>query len=330
MPSSPRRVAAYATRNLTEIDLAPRAASVRQEVLDGLSTLPKSLPPKLFYDARGAELFRRICATPAYYPTRTEAAILASAAAEIAAAVGLGAVVTEPGAGEMRKIRILLPHLRPATYAPVDIAIEQLREEARRLAREHPWLQVLAVAAEFDTPALRPLLEGLPGRRVLFFPGSTIGNFEPAQAEAFLRAARELVGADGALVLGVDLVKPSAILDLAYNDPQGCTAQFNLNLLARLNRELGAQFDLTTFTHRAFFDAAASRVEMHLVSQRAQAVRVAGRIVQFAAGESIHTENSYKYTPGQVGVLARRAGFGAVHSWSDPAGWFGVFLLRDG
>jgi dimethylhistidine N-methyltransferase len=330
MSYAPRRIPAHAPRNLVEIDLAPRQGSLREEVLRGLTAIPKALPPKLFYDARGAELFRRICATPAYYPTRTETGILQAAAPEIAAAIGQGAALVEPGAGEMRKIRSLLPHLRPVSYMPIDIAIDQLREEARRLALEHPWLRVIAVAAEFDAPALREVIDPGARRQVLFFPGSTIGNFEPDQAETFLHTASELVGPDGAVLLGVDLVKPTPILDRAYNDPEGYTARFNLNLLVRLNRELNAQFDLCAFDHRAFYAEAAGRIEMHLVSRRAQAVRVAGQVVAFAAGETIHTENSYKYSPDQVAAMARRAGYRDLQSWHDPAGWFGVFLLRGG
>ncbi len=318
---------APAPRNLVEIDLAPRAASLRAEVLGGLSDQPKSLPPKLFYDAHGAWLFTRICATQAYYPTRTETGILLRHAAEIADAVGPAATLVEPGAGDMRKIRLLLPALRPLGYVPVDISIEQLREEARQLAREFPWLAITAIAADFQAPALQRLIAAQRGRRVLFFPGSTIGNFEPEQAAAFLSRARVLLGENGAVLLGVDLQKAVAVLDRAYNDPEGYTARFNLNLLTRLNRELGAQFDPAAFAHRAFYNESAHRIEMHLVSQRTQTVRVGGQQIGFAAGESIHTENSYKYTPAQVRELARAAGFARTLHWSDPAGWFGVFLL---
>jgi L-histidine N-alpha-methyltransferase len=316
-----------APRNLAEIDLAPRAASLRAEVLEGLSRAHKSLPPKLFYDARGAMLFTRICGTRAYYPTRTETSILRRCAGEIAGQIGREATLVEPGAGDMRKIRILLPALRPAAYMPVDISLQQLREEARQLALEFPWLAITAVCADFHAPGLDALVAAQAGRRVLFFPGSTIGNFEPGPAQDFLRRAHDLLGAGGAVLLGVDLRKPKAILDLAYNDPEGYTAQFNLNLLLRLNRELGAQFDLSAFAHRAFYNEAASRIEMHLVSRRAQSVRVAGQLVQFAADETIHTENSYKYTSEQVQQMARAAGFDGVRAWTDPLGWFGVFLL---
>jgi dimethylhistidine N-methyltransferase len=327
MTSARQPAPAPAPRNLAEIDLAPRTTSLRAEALEGLSRPNKSLPPKLFYDARGATLFTRICATQAYYPTRTEIGILQRSASEIARQIGPYASLLEPGAGDMRKIRILLPAVRPSAYLPIDISIEQLRIEARQLAIEFPWLAVTAVCADFHAAALDSLLEQQRGRRVLFFPGSTIGNFEPVQAQAFLHRAHGLLGAAGAVLLGVDLEKPKAILDLAYNDPQGYTAQFNLNLLVRLNRELSAQFNLSDFAHRAYYNEAARRVEMHLVSRRPQTVRVASQLVHFAADETIHTENSYKYTSEQVQQMARAAGFEAVRAWHDPLGWFGVFLL---
>jgi dimethylhistidine N-methyltransferase len=330
MNASTQRAASPAPRNLAELDLAPRPASIREEVLEGLSRPQKSLPPKLFYDARGAALFTRICTTQAYYPTRVETGILRTCAAAIAAEVGDHASVLEPGAGDMRKIRILLPVLRPASYMPIDISIEQLREEARQLAREFPWLAVTAVAADFRDPALHALIEAQPGRRVLFFPGSTIGNFEPEDAQRFLRLAQEILGREGGVLLGADLRKPKPILDLAYNDPEGYTGQFNLNVLARLNREMSAHFDLGAFAHRAFYNEAASRIEMHLVSRRSQTVTVAGQAVRFVAGETIHTESSYKYTPAQVRELGQRAGFEGLKAWTDPQGWFGVFFMSHG
>jgi dimethylhistidine N-methyltransferase len=316
-----------APRNLHEIDLAPQLASLQEEVLAGLSGPHKSLPPKLFYDPRGAWLFTRICRTQAYYPTRTETAILSGCAREIAAEAGRISTLLEPGAGDMRKVRLLLPALRPFTYLTIDISMGQLREEARELARELQWLRVIAVCADFHDAALDAVIAAQPARRLLFFPGSTIGNLEPDAAIGFLARARALLGEDGAVLLGVDLRKPAPILNLAYNDPEGYTAQFNLNVLARLNREMGAQFDLSAFAHRAFYNAALGRVEMHLVSRRNQVVHVAGRPVAFAVGETIHTENSYKYLPPQVEEMANAAGFERTRMWSDPARWFGVFLL---
>ena len=313
--------------NLTVVDLAPSVSSLLAEVLSGLAEPRKRLPPKLFYDARGVELYNRICATQAYYPTRTERDILASHAHEIARAVGTGTVVVEPGAGDMRKIRLLLPGLRPRAYVPIDLALGQLRVEAHTLAREQPQLEVMAVSADFYAPGLQARLLREPGRKLVFFPGSTIGNFDPPEALAFLRRARVLAGDTGAALIGMDLHKSAAIVERAYNDPEGYTAKFNLNLLARLNREMGADFDLGAFSHRAFYDEAARRIEMHVVSARAQTVRIAGRSFHFAAGESIHTENSHKFALHAVTGLARQAGFGSVHAWTDPAAWFGVFLL---
>ena len=313
--------------NLSVVDLAPSVSSLLAEVLCGLAEPGKRLPPKLFYDARGVELYNRICLTQAYYPTRTERDILGRHARDIAQEVGAGTVVLEPGAGDMSKIRLLLPRLRPRAYVPIDLALAQLRLEAQKLAREWPELEVMAVGADFYTPGLQARLLREPGRKLVFFPGSTIGNFDPPEALAFLRRARDLAGATGAALIGVDLQKPTSILERAYNDPEGYTARFNLNLLARLNREMGADFDPGAFRHRAFYNEAASRIEMHLVSACAQRVRIAGRSFDFAAGETIHTENSHKFAVRAVCDLAREAGFGSVRVWTDPAAWFGVFLL---
>ena len=319
---------APAPRNLVEIDLAPRAASLRAEVLGGLSDQPKSLPPKLFYDAHGAWLFTRICATQAYYPTRTETGILLRHAAEIADAVGPAATLVEPGAGDMRKIRLLLPALRPLGYVPVDISIEQLREEARQLAREFPWLAITAIAADFQAPALQRLIAAQRGRRVLFFPGSTIGNFDRDGARAFLESARRLLGEGAAFLVGIDLVKPVDALTAAYDDAQGVTAAFNLNLLTRINRELGADFDLSAFRHRAVWNPLESRIEMHLESLKDQSVHVAGRRFHFRVGETLHTENSHKFTPEAFARLAADAGWTLEETWISGEPTFAIVLLR--
>jgi len=313
--------------NLAVLDLAPRPSSLLAEVLAGLGEPRKRLPPKLFYDARGAELFNRICGTQAYYPTRTERAILTRHAEDIARHLGAGGVVVEPGAGDMRKIRLLLPALHPRAYVPIDISPDQLLEEAESLAREQPWLQVVAVNADFRARELDHRLTLPSGRRTVFFPGSTIGNFEPGEVLDFLRRARELAGEDGAALVGVDLHKPTPVLDRAYNDPEGYTAQFNLNVLARINREMGADFDLSAFAHRAFYNEAHGRIEMHLVCGRRCTVSVAGRRFEFDAGDTIHTENSYKYMPEMFARMARVAGFSTAQRWSDAGGWFGVFLF---
>jgi dimethylhistidine N-methyltransferase len=314
-------------RNLTVVDLAPRVPSLLGEVLSGLSLPRKSLPPKLFYDAVGAQLFNAICATSAYYVTRTEDAILRSHADEISAAIGQGATIVEPGAGDMRKIRVLLRLLRPRLYAPVDISAVQLAVAAEALALEFPWLRVMAIAADFRSPDLAHMASLGDGRRVMFFPGSTIGNFEPGQAVEFLRDARALIGDEGRILMGVDLRKSKARLELAYNDPEGWTARFNLNMLVRINRDMDADFDTDAFAHRAYYNEDAGRIEMHLVSIRTQWVTIAGRRFSFQRGETIHTENSYKYVPEGFLALAREAGVGLQKMWTDEAGWFGVFCL---
>jgi dimethylhistidine N-methyltransferase len=313
--------------NLWVVDLAPGAESILQEVCDGLSQAQKQLPPKLFYDRRGAALFAAICGTQAYYPTRTENAILDWRGVEIAREIGPGSAIIEFGAGKIEKVRLLLPSLRPAVYAALDISRDQLVQASARLALDYPWLAVIAVIGDYGSRLESELSLPARARRVVFFPGSTIGNFEPEQAEAFLRRARALVGGTGGMLIGVDLQKPVQILDLAYNDPEGYTAAFNLNLLARLNRELSADFDLRAFEHQAFYNVARSRIEMHLRSARAQRVRIGSRIFSFAAGETIHTENSYKYTPAGFGHMARAAGFQGSRMWTDPQRLFGVFFL---
>lgn len=315
--------------NLWVVDLAPGRESILREVCDGLSQAQKQLPPKLFYDRRGAALFAAICGTQAYYPTRTENAILDRRADEIAREIGPGSATIEFGAGQIEKIRWLLPSLRPAVYAALDISRDQLMQASARLALDYPWLAVIAVVGDYGAPLESELTLPAGARRVVFFPGSTIGNFEPEQAQAFLRRARALVGGAGGVLIGVDLQKPVRILDLAYNDPEGYTAAFNINLLARLNRELGADFDLAAFEHKAFYNVARSRIEMHLRSSRAQRVRIGPRVFSFMAGETIHTENSYKYTPQDFGHMARMSGFRGSRMWTDPQRLFGVFFLHN-
>lgn len=328
--SSSARVARNNTpRNLWLIDLAPRVESIQREVIQGLSQTRKQLPPKLFYDRRGAELFNAICATAAYYPTRTENEILRHAAPEIAQSVGEAACIIEFGAGEMEKIRLLLPNLRPSIYAGIDISRDQLLRTSASLAIDHPWLSVLAVVGDYHSELEAELKLPAQARRVVFFPGSTIGNFEPDQAREFLHRVRALVGSDGGLLIGVDLQKPVDILTLAYNDPEGQTAAFNLNVLTRLNRELGADFDLSGFVHEASYNTQCNRIEMHLRSLRTQQVRIADHVFEFARNETIHTESSYKYTPESFIDLAREAGFSASRMWTDPKRFFGVFFVHN-
>lgn len=304
------------------------AATLVADALAGLQSRPKTLPPKYFYDAVGAELFERICEVPEYYVTRTELAILRAAAPEIARAVGPGAALVEYGSGAGLKVRLLLEAFeRPAAYVPLDISCEQLDRVAGEVGSLFPAVEVLPVCADF-TRALR--LPTLPagGRPVAFFPGSTIGNFHPTEAAALLRRMRRTLRAGGALILGVDRPKPREVLEAAYDDAAGVTAAFNRNLLVRLNREADADFDLDRFRHHACWNAEASRVEMHLVSVGPQLVHVAGVPIPFADGESIWTECSYKYSDPALQALAVAAGFELTMQWSDPAGLFRVALLQ--
>ena len=315
--------------NLDFHDLAPSQESFRDAVLAGLGRTPRELPCKLFYDARGSELFEQICETPEYYLTRTEIAILETHAADIAAHVGPHCRLIELGSGASRKVRILLEALdRPAAYVPLDISRERLREAADGLAADFPDLKVVAVCADYTRAFALPPLPGPEGKRVGFFPGSTIGNFEPDAVVRFLANYAELLGAGGEMLIGVDLKKDTAILDRAYNDAAGLNAAFNLNLLVRINRELGGDVDLDRFAHHAFYNEAAGRVELYIKSLTDQVVGVSGRRFRFAEGELIHTENSYKYAIPEFRELAARAGFRAVETWTDPDQLFSVHYLR--
>ncbi len=306
-------------------------AAFAADVLEGLSRPRKALPCKWLYDQTGSALFEEICGLPEYYPTRTELAILEEAAPDLAAAMPAGAVLVEFGSGSSRKTRLLLdaaPHLR--AYAPIDISEDALAPATAALRQAYPRLEVTPLCGDFTHPA--PLPERYAeAPRVGFFPGSTIGNFAPAHAEAFLRRARNLLG-DGALfVIGVDLRKDAKVLEAAYDDAQGVTAAFDLNLLTRINRELEGSFDVQSFRHRAVWDDEESRIEMRLESLRDQVVAVAGRRFAFEAGETIHTENSYKYAPEVFAALAERAGWVVERTWSAaPPHAFAVTLLRAG
>jgi L-histidine Nalpha-methyltransferase len=315
--------------NLDFHDLAPSEESFRDAVLAGLDRTPKELPCKLFYDARGSELFEQICDTPEYYPTRTEIAILETHAGEIAGHIGPHCRLIELGSGASRKVRILLGALdRPAAYVPLDISRERLREAADGLAADFPDLKVVAVCADYTRPFALPPLPGPAGKRVGFFPGSTIGNFEPEAVVRFLANYAELLGTGGEMLIGVDLKKDTAILNRAYNDAAGLNAAFNLNLLVRINRELGGDVDLDRFAHHAFYNEAGGRVELYIKSLANQIIGVAGCRFRFAEGELVHTENSYKYAIPEFRALAARAGFRAVETWTDPAQLFSVHYLR--
>jgi dimethylhistidine N-methyltransferase len=294
------------------------------DVLAGLSRRQKAIPPKYFYDAEGSRLFEEITRAPEYYPTRTEIRILTDNAREIAALMPRDAALIEFGSGATAKVRILLGAGAPVLkYVPVDISGDFLHAEAEVLRRDLPDIAIHPVAADFMRPfTLPPSIEDAP--RVGFFPGSTIGNFEPHEATAFLTLAARMLGPGGLLIIGADLEKHPSILNPAYNDAAGVTARFNLNLLRRANRELGADFDLAAFQHHAFYRSELRRVEMHLASRKRQIVRVLGRSFVFGAGETIHTENSHKFTVEGLQAMAGNAGLTPRGVWTDVDHYFAV------
>jgi dimethylhistidine N-methyltransferase len=306
---------------------ADPAQAFRRDVVDGLSRAPKQVPPKWFYDARGSDLFEAICELPEYYPTRTETRLLTRIAPELAAHIPEGAVLIEYGSGASAKTRLLLdaaPQL--AAYAPIDISVSALEAAAASIRRDYPQLVVEPLARDFTRGGAAP--KAAAGRRrVGFFPGSTIGNFDPAEAVRLLAAARATMGDDGLFILGADLVKEPATMVAAYDDAAGVTAAFNKNLLARINRELDGDFDLDRFDHKAVWNAEESRIEMHLASRTQQVAQAAGRAFDFAAGETVHTENSYKFTVEDITGLARRAGWRLIDRWISPPPAFAVFLF---
>lgn len=295
-------------------------------LLDGLRKAPKEIPCKYFYDDAGSRLFDRICELPEYYQTRTETALLARHAGEIAALMGDGAEIVEFGAGSLRKVRILLEAARPSAYTPLDISGDYLKGVVQSLAADHPDLCMRPVVGDFTLPITLPALPGDP-RRAGFFPGSTIGNFKPDAAMALLRRMRASLNGGG-LLIGVDLVKDPARLHAAYNDAAGVTALFNKNLLARANRELGADFDSDGFAHYAPYNVLAHRIEMYLVSTRRQRVTIAGETFDFALGEAVHTEDSHKYTIESFREMAARAGFRPRAVWTDPERLFSIHWLE--
>ena len=299
-------------------------------MIAGLSLPRKALPPKYFYDAQGSRLFEAICRLKEYYPTRSELALTRGHIGAIARFARKGCTLIEYGSGASVKSRLLIEALRPAAYVPVDISLDALEGAAAKLRRRYPWLAIHAVHGDFSRPLKIPMGAGkrsFSSRRVVYFPGSTIGNLTPEEAHAFLRMTRGQVGPKGAMLIGVDLRKDANLLHAAYNDARGVTAAFNLNLLARINRELGADFDLRRFRHYAFYNATLGRIEMHLVSLARQAVNLGNYRFGFEAGESIHTENSYKYSIEAFRALARHAGFKGEKVWLDPRGLFALHGL---
>ena len=303
--------------------------SLITEVLRGLRGSPKHLSPTYFYDELGSQLFEQICAVPEYYITRTETAILAANAAQIASTIGEDTLLVELGSGASTKTRLLLDQLPGlAAYVPVDISRSHLLEAARRVADSYPNIEVQPVCADFTQPFSLPNIRREHTRVVVFFPGSTLGNFDPPAAIDLLWAMRDTAGPDGALLIGYDLVKDPRILERAYNDAAGITAAFNLNVLTRLNRELGADFDLDSFEHEAVWVSAESRIEMRLVSSRDQDVTIAGESIAFSAGERLVTEHCHKYTAEAFARLAGAAGWHVRESWTDPRTYFNVQYLR--
>jgi dimethylhistidine N-methyltransferase len=288
---------------------------LRADVLAGLAASPKSIPPKYFYDEAGCRLFESICAQPEYALCRTERILMAEYLSDIAAAVGKVDCIVEPGAGECAKVRLLLDALSPTHLVVMDIAGAPLAVAAQAVSRDYPGLAVTALAMDFlhDLEAAVPHLPA--GRRLIYYPGSSIGNFPPDAATALLARFRHLAGADGQLLIGFDLKKDPALLHAAYNDAAGVTAAFNLNLLERLNRELGADFDPARFRHYAFYNPAAGRIEMHLVSLAEQDVKVADQPFHFGLGETLHTEHSYKFRGDEFSTLAKNAGWQLANQW---------------
>jgi dimethylhistidine N-methyltransferase len=310
-------------------DLAPGEDNFRDSVLAGLSERPKSLPCKFFYDERGSALFEAICRTPEYYLTRAEMAVLETYAPAIAERIGPNCRLIELGSGASRKVSLLLHALEaPLAYVPVDISREYLRDAAARIAGDFPDLDVVAVCADYTRPFELPPLPGPAGKRVGFFPGSTIGNFEPEAVVTFLTQCGRLLGSGGEMLIGADLKKDKATLDAAYNDVEGYNAAFNLNLLHRIAKELDSDIAIDDFEHVAFYNPEEGRVELYIRSLKDQSAVIAGRRFSFAAGELIHSENSYKYSIDEFRALAARAGFGALDTWTDPDGRFSVHYLR--
>jgi dimethylhistidine N-methyltransferase len=311
----------------TVVRARPEDSEFARDVVAGLSARPKWLWAKYFYDDHGSALFEQITALPEYYPTRTELGILEDRAAEIARFIPTGAALIEFGSGSTVKARIVLRAAAVGAYVPVDISAGFLNSEAAQLRRDLPHLRILPVAADFTTPFELPA--AIRGRaRVGFFPGSTVGNFEPSQAVEFLRHAARLLGPGAHFIVGIDLIKDERVLEAAYDDAAGVTAAFNLNLLRRINRELGADFAIDRFRHKALYNRAQHRIEMHLESLAEQNILLCDQVIPFAAGETIHTESSYKYTVESFQTLAAQAGWSPAAVWTDAKGYFSLHALR--
>ncbi len=313
--------------NIHFYDLHPPLANLKEEVLQGLSTSPKAISPKFFYDEYGSQLFDQITELEEYYPTRTEITILEEYADEIVALLGKDALLIELGSGSSQKIRLLLDALKPAAYMPIDISKVHLLKSAQILFNDYPYLDIHAICADYSEHFHLPYNpDKVP--KAAFFPGSSIGNFEPSQAQAFLKRVADFLGKDSTLLIGVDMKKDPQRLNEAYNDAKGVTAAFNLNLLQRINQELDANFEMDYFKHYAFYNPQLGRIEMHLMSNLPHEVHIDGQAFYFKENETIHTESSYKYTINEFQALAQIAGFQAIKVWTDKERLFSVHCLR--
>lgn len=315
--------------SLEVADHVPPPRSMISEVIMGMSRTQKTLPAKFLYDKKGSEIFEEICLLPSYYPTRTETKILQDNAREMSAMIGEDAMIIEPGSGSAEKVRILLRELHgKRSYVPVEISREILLRTSRELIEEFPGMGLFPVCADFTKSLSLPLTVGSrPGKKIVFFPGSTIGNLDPDQAKEFLVEVSDL-SRGGGILIGVDLKKDPEILRLAYNDPEGVTAAFNLNILSRLNREAEATFVTENFRHEAVYNEEKGRIEMHLISRMPQLVRVNQTVFRFREGESIHTENSYKYSVAEFTALGEKAGLSLKKSWQDSDNLFSVYYFE--
>ncbi len=312
------------------LDLSPLTEDTKNIILKGLLKTQKEIHPKFLYNSEGSTLFDQICELDEYYPTRTEISILTKQSQEIAEIVGQECFLIEFGIGAGIKTQILLKSLHnPFVYVPIDISKAALLESVHKLKVEFPRIKIIPIAGDYTHPllALPEFLKGTK-RKLAFFPGSTLGNFDPPEARSFLLNAARLIGKGGLLLIGVDLIKDQSILERAYNDVQGITASFNLNILRRMNKELGANFNLSAFRHKAYYNSPEKRIEMHLLSLRDQFVRIADTTLFFKLGETIHTENSYKFEPKEFENFIETVGFSKLKFWTDPEGLFAVYLLE--
>lgn len=331
MSQSSIQHAAVQKNGIQFYDYKPELACFGDEVINGLKQKPPRIPPKFFYDKAGSEIFDAICETDEYYVTRTEISILERYCDEIGELIGPGCILAEPGSGNSRKVRTLLESIKPDAYLPMDISKDYLRNSAQELAEDFPWLDIHAACIDYTKPIDLSFLQTpntQASRKVAFFPGSSIGNFEPQQALVFMKNIARMVEPDGGLLIGVDLKKDPDVLNAAYNDQVGVTADFNLNLLNRINEELDGNFEIEDFSHRAFYNAELGRVEMHLVCQRAQTVSIEQERFHFSPHDFIHTENSYKYHIEEFRLLAQASGFRPVHCWTDDEQLFSVHFLE--